>query len=212
MPIDPWEALRVTVRAAHLLDSPIKGAKVELVDTAALRSGLTNLYAVRSASSDGKYNRYTISPNQSAFSASVFWLPWSQGTDSGASIAALERAGAHLFLTAGLSGCHFVGCDGAIVHTDAMLFAESGLKTIDDVLEDDIDPTTKFVLYSADNPKPFENPGAFPGTTVSYGVKGTPSRAIVMGWRSADKDQWFFAYQDVTQGSTQFGLWKPLRV
>jgi hypothetical protein len=212
LPIDPWEALRVTVRAAHLLDSPIKGAQVELDGTAQLKSGLTNLYAVRSAGPGGKYNRYTISPNQSAFRAGVFWLPWAQGRDMGASIASLERAGAYLFLTAGLSGCHFVACDGAIVHTDAMLFAESGLKTIDDVLEDDIDPTKKLVLYSADNPKPFEDPGAFPGATATYGVKGAASRAIVMGWRSADKGPWFFAYQDVTPASTQFGLWKPLRV
>ncbi|HWA63971.1 MAG TPA: hypothetical protein VG939_21545 [Caulobacteraceae bacterium] len=215
MAIDPWEALRGAVRVAHLL-GPTRGAIVGLGGTLITDHppgrGVRTLYAVRAPSADRANNTYTLTTDAADHAAQVYWLPW--GHNEMATIDTLDRSGADLFLTSEFSGCHFVGCDGVIMHTAAGY--KSGVASasvdMDDRMEGEVQ--APYALTPANNANEpgvaqFGGPVSFYGKTVVADA-GAP-RAIVVGWKSPLTQQWFFAFQDTTVRTTDYGMWNPLR-
>ena len=179
------------------------------------RKGALDLYAVRAPTADQSQNTYTVSTTPSGFSSKSYWLPW--GHNELVHIDDLNKVGASFFLTSGFSGCHFVGCDGTVMHTAAGYRGgvQSAINEMDE-LGEDLGKVTdhKFLLTPATNAR---EPGVqeFPGLKSFYGdgrgVNAGAVRAVVLGWKDTDKNRWFFAYQDQTVRTEKFGVWNPLR-
>jgi hypothetical protein len=205
------------IRSAHICGDT-KGAAVNLsgaIDTtSAPRRGVYDFRCQRS--SGGADNIYTISADGSGPTARVYWLPW--GQNETVQIRTLDREGAAFFLTSGMSGCHFVGCDGVVMHTAAGYTravqrgrhpADLAVEEMAEMADDfGFDADRKYVL----SPNTPSQSGA---ATALYGASGDTSfgapRAIVMGWKSPVTMQWFFAYQDLTVNTKKYARWSPLR-
>jgi hypothetical protein len=211
MPFNPWEAMGYAVRSAHVV-GPTKAAAIRLADDLVQPSswpnrGKNSLACVASLSADRSHKIYTISKSGLGTTADVFWLPW--GQNEIVQIKTLNESRAEFFLTSEFSGCYFIGCDGMVMHTAAGYKQDTGnnpavtaLKEMVEIGEDlDLDTSSSYVLSPG---------GGYKDASAFYGSKGEANRAVVLGWRSPTKDQWFFAYQDLTIGTTQFGVWRPL--
>lgn len=217
MSINPWDALMYAIRSAHICGDT-KGAVVNMsgaIDTTNAPSrGVYDFRCQRS--SGGANNIYTISADGSGPAAKVYWLPW--GQNETVQIRTLDKEGAAFFLTSGMSGCHFVGCEGVVMHTAAGWDravrknrnpADLAVEDMSEMAEDfGFDADRRYVL----SPNTASRYGA---ATALYGASGDrkygPPRAIVMGWKSPDTRQWFFAYQDLTVNTRKYALWSPLR-
>lgn len=210
MPFNPWEALGFAVRAAHIV-GPTPAAPVRLAEDLEQESGERGKTTLRCISTRGQDGRktYVISRSGDGAEAAVFWLPWGQNPTVATSV--LDKSGADFFLTSGFSGCYFIGCDGAVMHTAAGYRISSGVHPARSALAElvelgedlNFDADKAFVLGPAKDKGP---------VTATYGDGTAPFRAVVLGWRSLAKDQWFYAYQDLTLGTGEYAVWKPLRV
>jgi hypothetical protein len=196
MSIGPWEELHYTIRKAHLL-GPTRGATVHifgpLVDERKMPPrGVLDLYATRIFepsldgifTPDGKHPIYAIDTmphGERSFRHKVYWLPWSHNETVG--LNTLDDSNADMFLTSGFSGCHFVSCDGVLLHTAAG-YAVAAQSTLP--------------VAEAFN---FDRRGGSPAAP----------RAIVMGWRPRQTKHWFFAYEDINAARKDYDIWKPLR-
>ena len=133
---------------------------------------------------DGKHPIYAIDTmphGGRSFRHQVYWLPWSHNEAVG--LNTLDDSNADMFLTSGFSGCHFVSCDGVLMHTAAGYAA---------VAESTLPVAEAFK---------FDRRGGSP----------TVPRAIVMGWRPRQTKHWFFAYEDIDAARKDYRIWKPLR-
>lgn len=221
MAFDIWTALGYAIRVAHQL-GPVRGRPVELAGRLAANDapprGARDLYCAR-VRNDAGTPTYVLSDEQvgSAAAQKVYWLPWAQ--NEAVQIATLDRAEVRFFLTSAMSGCHFLGCNGMVMHMAAGYRQGSGQSPVEHGLTQMVDMGAdcgfntdgRHVLSPADFQQ--QPTGAM---RFSYGTRSPgagASRAMVMGWKSGQEhqEQWFFAYQELTLRTASYSVWHPLR-
>jgi len=224
---DPWEALRVAVRVANLQRiGPTKGAIVQLQGRLANlddspAQGVIPAYAERLPGSDGTTNFYYIydeRPDDSAKMAGVYWLPYKTHLNPTVEINTLNNSGAALFLSSGLTGCHFLGNAGLLMHSAAQespIDAQHQLvkhsKLLSETNSGNQLPGKEFALMSAESRAIDGIEEKVRGKSF-YGVQHPRgyNEAVVLGWKSLQNNQWFFAFQEQTWETGNFGLWTAL--
>ena len=183
MPIDPWDALRATIRKAHLAGTtsgPVVQLYDRLVDKSKMPSrGVLDLYGFWIPTRGDEYTIYGISTfAEAASSVKVYWLPPTHNATVGVNV--LDVSNADLFLAIGFSGGQFVSCDGIFVQNTAA-YMSSNQPTFPKIAVPDKDPSLS-------------------------------PRAVVMGSRSPQTMQWFFAHGNVDPDSTNYGKWRSLQI